>query len=177
MEVGGGGAEQEEEEGVWFPGQRAKEIKEDVGIPVKEVLMGMFEVVTGCGWWLRLAGTVSGEGVHFLARVPFEGKRPSSLRGPTREDVSRLVDIGDTGVQGLKTPSPRWISSVCTFTGTVYSIVLRLRRVRCVSVYMCVCVCVLLLLLLLSSRRLEAKLFFLGVDALADPVHSLLRWR
>ena len=35
--------------------------------------------------------------------------------------------------------------------------------------------CVLLLLLLLSSRRLEAKLFLLGVDALADPVHALLK--
>ena len=32
-----------------------------------------------------------------------------------------------------------------------------------------------LLLLLLSSRRLEAKLFLLGVDALADPVHALLK--
>lgn len=54
----------------------------------------------------------------------------------------------------------------------VYPIVLRLRRVRCVSVYVCV---LLLLLFLLSRRRLEAKLFFLGVDALADPIHALLK--
>ena len=39
---------------------------------------------------------------------------------------------------------------------------------------MCVLL-LLLLLLLLLSRRLEAKLFFLRVDALADPVHALLK--
>lgn len=58
---------------------------------------------------------------------------------------------------------------MCTFTGI--SLVLRLRRVQCVSVYACV---LLLLLVLLISRRLQAKLFFLRVDALADPVHALL---
>lgn len=40
----------------------------------------------------------------------------------------------------------------------------------CLGVYVCV-----LLLFLLRSRRLEAKLFFLGVDALADPIHALLK--
>lgn len=43
------------------------------------------------------------------------------------------------------------------------------------SVYACVLLLLLLLLLvLLISRRLQAKLFFLRVDALADPVHALL---
>lgn len=42
MERGGGGR---------FPGQRVKELKEHVGIPVKDSsLMGMFEAVTGCEW-------------------------------------------------------------------------------------------------------------------------------
>jgi len=42
----------------------------------------MFEVLTGCGRWLGLAGTVAVtwvdwvEGVDFLAWVPFEGKPP-----------------------------------------------------------------------------------------------------
>lgn len=39
------------EGGGWFPGQRVKELKEYVGIPVKDSsLMGMFEAVTGCAW-------------------------------------------------------------------------------------------------------------------------------
>lgn len=43
------------------------------------------------------------------------------------------------------------------------------------AIYVSVHVLLLLLLLfLLSSKGLEAKLFFLGVDALADPVHALL---
>lgn len=40
------------EGGGWFPGQRVKELKEHVGIPVKDSsLMGMFEAAHG---WLRL---------------------------------------------------------------------------------------------------------------------------
>lgn len=63
-----------------------KEFKEHAGIPMKDSsLMGMFEVVTGGGCWLGLAGTVMVtwvvwvEGVDFLAWVPFEVKPPSSL--------------------------------------------------------------------------------------------------
>lgn len=41
----------EMEGGGWFPGQRVKELKEHVGITVKDSsLMGMFEAVTGCAW-------------------------------------------------------------------------------------------------------------------------------
>lgn len=51
-------------------------------------LMGMFEVVTGCGWWLRLAGTVIVTGVvrveevDFPAWVPFEVELLSSMWRP-----------------------------------------------------------------------------------------------
>lgn len=53
-----------------------------------------------------------------------------------------------------------------TFTGISH-------RIKAQEGAMCVSVCVLLLILL-SGRRLEAKLFLLGVDALADPIHALL---
>lgn len=51
----------------------------------------------------------------------------------------------------------------------IYPVILTLRRVRSV----CVSVCVRMLVLL-RSRGVEAKLFFLGVDTLTDPVHTLL---
>lgn len=71
-------------------------------------LMGMSEVVTGCGRRLGLAGAavvtwvVWVEGVDFLAWVPFEVKPPSSLWRPMREDVLRLVNISDERMQGVK---------------------------------------------------------------------------
>lgn len=101
--------------------------------------MGMFEVVTGCGWRLGLAGTVMVtwvvwvEDVDFLAWVPFEVEPPSSLWRPTQEDVPRLVNVSDTG-GGLKTPRPCWISSVFTFTGISH-------RTKAQEGAMCVSVC------------------------------------
>lgn len=39
----------------------------------------------------------------------------------------------------------------------------------------CICVCACVLLFLLRIRRLETKLLLLGVDALTDPIHALLK--
>lgn len=57
-----------------------------------------------------------------------------------------------------------------TFTGISH-------RTKAQEGAMCisVCVCAAAAAFLLSSRRLEAKLFFLGVDALAHPIHALLK--
>lgn len=69
-------------------------------------LMGMFEVVTGSGWRLGLAGTVMVtceawvEEVGFPAWVPFEINPPSSVSRPTT--ALRLVNISGTVMQGVK---------------------------------------------------------------------------
>ncbi len=67
-----------------------KEFKEHAGMPMKDCsLMGMFEVVTACGGWQGLAGTVWVtwevwmEGLDFLAWVPFEVKPLPLLWRPT----------------------------------------------------------------------------------------------
>lgn len=86
-----------------------KEFKEHAGIQMKDSsLMGMFEVVTARGGWQGLAGTVLVtwvvwvEGADFLAWVPFEVKTPSSLWRPSWEDVSGLISISGTEMQGVK---------------------------------------------------------------------------
>lgn len=63
--------------------------EKQAGIPMKNSsLMGMFEVVTGCGWWLRLVGTVMVtwvvrvEEFDFPVWVPFEVEQPSSMWRP-----------------------------------------------------------------------------------------------
>lgn len=86
-----------------------------------------------------LAGTVAVTWVVWAEEVDFltccflssQTAPPLSLW----EDVSRLVDISDTGMRGLKTPGPCWISSVFTFTGISH-------RTKAQEAAMCVSVCV-----------------------------------
>lgn len=101
------------------------------------------------------------------------GRRPVLMLGPfdsLRQWVRCKIGGDSTTAlvrkcEALK--SPWWISGVFTFTDPVMR---RLRKVQCVCQCACVCCCSCCS----SSDKPQSKLFFLGVDALAQPIHPFL---
>lgn len=61
-------------------------------------LMGIFEVVAGCGWWLR--GWTAEVWRQSISRHVFPLKATPPLL--LSVDVFGLVNISDTGMQGVK---------------------------------------------------------------------------
>lgn len=89
-------------------------------------------MVAGISW--DTDGNAGGaEGLDFLAWVPFEG---TPLLLTVAANIERCVELSKyQQYRGLKTPSPCWISSVFTFTGTSH-------RTKAQEGAMCVSVCV-----------------------------------